>query len=242
MKKILLFMACTALVSTAGFGVNAGMLKTAMRVENAPNASVIHVAANADDGLYAPVAPEGSAFVRFFNAANPDKSIEIKAGSKSYDALAFNTATSYYVVPKGSVDLTIDGNSSKNDIVAGKFYTVTQQKDTKSLIVSEDQAIQDKAKASITLYNYTKIDDAKLSATLNGKDVDIVSDVDSYKTATRELNPFELDLKVTAAEKELAHPAPVTVERGFAYGLFLTEGKDGKVQTAWIVSKTDTKK
>src|SRR5688572_6556184 len=83
-----------------------------------------HNAAAQDQGLYDPLPPEGSAFVRFLSESSGTGSVQAKANSKGYDYLTAKQVSSYYIVPQGPVKAEIGAASKDFNAEAGKFYTV----------------------------------------------------------------------------------------------------------------------
>ena len=78
-------------------------------------------AGGADAGLYDPKAPEGSAFVRFINMGSAV--VTPKAKGKAYHSLVAGEASAYFVVPQGTVKVSLGGAALEKDLVAKLYYT-----------------------------------------------------------------------------------------------------------------------
>ena len=100
--------------------------------------------AGTDEGLYDPVAPEGSAFVRFVNIGSGVASVSVN--NKKYDSISAYSATPYYVVPKGKVKILFGGQKIKENILAGNYYTVSK---TRVVFITKDIENKNRAKATL---------------------------------------------------------------------------------------------
>lgn len=198
-------------------------------------------AAGPDEGLYAPVPPEGSAFVRFVQADPSIKNgAKPKAGGKSYDGRDFATSSPYYVVPKGKTALELDAGKLERDLEAGKFYTVVLASGS-ALSILEDKAADNRAKALIQLYNLSSKPDLALK-TVDGK-VEIVPATAPGASGLREINAVKVPLAVFGAGASGSEPVgDVTLERGKALGVFVFDNGLGGVQMTQVVASTDTTK
>mgnify|MGYP003394246300 CR=1 FL=1 len=109
-----------------------------------------------DEGLYDPLPPEGSAFVRFFSESTDPASQQAKANGKGYDYLHPKEISSYYIVPQGKIAAVIGKTANDFDAEAGKFYTVVLN-NKEQLEVKTDPANDNQAKAQIIFYNLSEI-------------------------------------------------------------------------------------
>lgn len=191
--------------------------------------------AGADDGLYDPVAPEGSAFVRYVNADTEEAAPSVNG--KSYDNVAFATVTPYYVVPKGDADIKFGAGSTKQAVEASKFYTAVLQKGTVKVIT--DTVSANRAKAQLALYNLTD----KATATLKANDkIEVVKDVAAGSVGVFDVNAMKIKLAVFSGADSLGDAGEQNLERGFSYGVFAIAKADGTTQVVAVKAETDTKK
>jgi alginate O-acetyltransferase complex protein AlgF len=192
-------------------------------------------ASNADDGLYDPVAPEGSAFVRFIGHGGAEKP---SINGKSYESVEALKATAYYVAHEGQIEAVLGAAKVKSPVKAGKFYSAVVS--DKALVLLEDPVLTNKAKAQIVFYNLS--DAAKLSLkTADDKKIGIVEGVGQNKNDVREINPVSVNLAVYDGDKKIADLGSVALERGQSYGV-IAAGKAGAVKAAVVQAKTDTTK
>ncbi len=193
--------------------------------------------ANPDSGLYDPLPPEGASFIRFINLN--DQSTESRAGKangKSYKFLAYKEASSYFVMKDMSVKSHFGTAAHDFEIEPQKFYTLALLPDDKTILVLEDEANTNRAKAQIQVYNMSAYDMISLKA--KGGSIDIVKDIEQAKSDTRQINPLKIDLSIFNGEDQVFDAGTQTLERGESYSLFVV-GKDDAI---WVQSRTDTTK
>lgn len=193
--------------------------------------------ANADEGLYDPVAPEGSAFVRFFNAIEGE-SVKPEANGKAYAALGFGESSSYVVVPQGDAQFVFGGAAGTEQIVSGEFYTVVRR-GSGQLLVLKDEPNTNKAKALLTLYNFSGHEGLTLK-TEDGK-IAIIESVALDSESARKINPVSLGFSLYEGDKSLLTLEGQPLERGMAYGLFALSKESGEVVLVRVEGRTDTK-
>ena len=88
---------------------------------------------NQDEGLYDPVAPAGSAFVRFISVdpSMKDGDDSPTVNGKEYDGVPFATVSPYFVIPKGDLKTTfhqaIDNDASRiRESFTRRFCALTE--------------------------------------------------------------------------------------------------------------------
>jgi hypothetical protein len=188
--------------------------------------------ANPDSGLYDPLPPEGSAFVRFINSTPSKGSEEVKAQGKTYDYLDYKEASAYYAMPGGSIDAQVGGVKKTFDAAAGGFYTLVL--DDGELRVFEDEQNNNRAKAQITLYNLGGDNGLNLK-TADGK-VEVIPGTATDQTGVRQINPVKVPLALFKDEQKLKDLGPVSLERSQAYSVILFPTKEA----ALVKSTTNT--
>lgn len=197
--------------------------------------------AGPDEGLYDPLPPEGSAFVRFINA-KPDASESLKPSldGKSYDDLDFSEVSSYYVKPAAeSVKVAFEGaGETTGKLEEGKFYTAVLRGSGVEII--EDAATENRTKALVLFYNLTDKNALGLK-TADGKTA-IVPDVKSGDVGSREMNAVRIGFSVAEGDSAVAKVDEQALQRGSAYAVIAMTGKDGAPQALFVPSRTDTTK
>ena len=186
--------------------------------------------ADTDFGLYDPVAPDGSAFVRFINMT--DDEVTPQLNRKKFDALTNNQVSDYFVVPKGPVRFFVGDQKADHDIVAGKFYTVVN---SKNIVVLEDIANNNRSKATIAFYNFSGISSLTLKA--KGGAVNVLQDVESDSTKARDMNAVKIDFSIYNGEEFLVELSEEIIERGNHYSIFY----DGTA-AQFVTATTNTRK
>lgn len=197
------------------------------------------LAENADEGLYDPVPPDGSAFVRFVNIDPAVKDEGPDANGKEYDDVEFGTVSPYYVVPKGELKTTFESATATAPIEEGKFYTqVLSGKEIKTIT---DSVSNVPAKAQVSLYNLSASSPELSLKTADGKTAITQTPVKPFETATRAMNAVKVGTAVYKGDGKVADVDSLVLERGKAYGVFVMDD-GGKAKIVTAQAKTDTKK
>jgi len=195
------------------------------------------LAANAqDEGLYDPVAPEGSAFIRFLDLSDGDNQ-DGKIGRKSYGKLQKRLLSAYYPVEAQEIKISIGIKNAEKEIEEGEYYTAVANDE--SLSVLKDAKIGDMSKAVINLYNFTS--EEEISLVTREKNIAVIETVESGKTNSREVNAMTLNLDIQSDETVLAGIDELTLERRNVSNILLLENDNG-YETTVSKSKTDTTK
>jgi alginate O-acetyltransferase complex protein AlgF len=186
-----------------------------------------------DAGLYDPLPPEGSAFVRFVSESPDGGSKQAKANDKDYDFLSSKQITSYYVVPQGSVKAKIGEAAKDFNAESGKFYTVVLNEGG-ALDVKTDPQNDNQAKSQIVFYNLSDKPNLSLK-TADGK-VEIVPPQATGAVADKQINPVKVSLAVFDGETKLKDLGSVSLERGASYSAIAMNDKD----IEWVKASTST--
>lgn len=189
--------------------------------------------ANADSGLYDPLPPEGSAFVRFLSDAQDKGSEQVKANGKTFDYVSYKDVSSYYVIPQGKVAAEIGTARTDFNAESGKFYTVILT-DKKDLRVEADPVNGNQAKAQIIMYNLSEQNDLSLK-TADGK-VEVVPPLAAGKMSERQINPVKVPLAVYKGGVKIKDLGEVSLDRSSSYSAVVTDEND----VQWIRSTTNT--
>jgi alginate O-acetyltransferase complex protein AlgF len=186
-----------------------------------------------DQGLYDPLPPEGSAFVRFVSESPENGSKQAKANDKGYDYLNFKQVSSYYVIPKGAVKASIGSAAKDFNAESGKFYTVVLNEGG-ALEVKDDPKNENEAKSQIVFYNLTDKPDLSLK-TADGKVV-IVPPLSAGAVGDKQINPVKVSIAIFDGETKLKDLGPVSLERGSSYSAIAMNDKD----VEWVQASTNT--
>lgn len=186
-----------------------------------------------DQGLYDPLPPEGSAFVRFVSESPENGSKQAKANDKGYDYLNFKQVSSYYVIPKGAVKASIGSAAKDFNAESGKFYTVVLNEGG-ALEVKDDPKNENEAKSQIVFYNLTDKPDLSLK-TADGKVV-IVPPLSAGAVGDKQINPVKVSIAIFDGDTKLKDLGPVSLERGASYSAIAMNDKD----VEWVQASTNT--
>jgi len=190
--------------------------------------------ANMDTGLYDPLPPEGSAFVRYINAAGEKGSKQTGANGKGYVYLENHEVSPYFVVEAEKTKVTFGELSHEFELEEGKFYSVLWQDD---LSVIEDIPSDNRAKSQILFYNLAS--DNALSLKTTEGNVSIITDVNKNEVKAREINPVKINVSVFDGDTEFKQAETLSMERGMVYSAFAFDDSDDVV---WVRSTTNTTK
>lgn len=167
-------------------------------------------------GLYAPASPPDSAFVRLINASALPLSAALNGKVTLVPKASIGT---YLIIPQGSVAAKSGKVSMNLPVSAGKFYSAVWNGKTFRLMA--DASADDRAKALLTVYNLSKAPLLDLK-TADGK-LSVVSGVKPGESGNRAVNGITVDLVAFNGPKMVATFKGVSVERGSAYAIVVTD-------------------
>jgi alginate O-acetyltransferase complex protein AlgF len=186
-----------------------------------------------DQGLYDPLPPEGSAFVRFINEYETTTSQQAKANGKGFDYLNFKQVSSYYVVPQGSVKAEVGAATKDFSAESGKFYTVVLNEDG-AVDVKTDPPNENQAKSQIILYNLSDKDNLSLK-TADGA-VEIVPPQAAGQVADKQINPVKVSLALFDGTTKIQDIGAVSLDRGVSYSAIVLSNNE----VEWVRASTNT--
>ncbi|MFP4313015.1 MAG: alginate O-acetyltransferase AlgF [Alphaproteobacteria bacterium] len=189
--------------------------------------------ANPDAGLYDPLPPEGSAFIRFIGDYNDTGSDEATLNGKAYEYVEFKEITSYFVVPEGETEISIGDAQDSYSIEAGKFYSVVQTGEN-DLALMEDKPNENRAKALLNFYNLTE--NGSLSVKTNDGSVEVIEEVSDAQSGHREINPVKVNLAVYDGDTLIKDLGSVSMDRSNSYNI-VAFNEDAVI---WSQSSTNT--
>ena len=179
-------------------------------------------------GLYDPEPPANSAFVRVINAGSG----EVKAGidAVAYGAVAGQNASAYRVIPQGAHKLAAGAANKDLNVLAKRFYSVIVNGG--DVQVLEDPANPGQTKASLAIYNLSKISSIALK-TDDGKTT-VVDGVAPGTVKSQAVNAIKVGLAAFNGSSKIASFPAVQLERGSTYStIVFSESK-----AVWVRSST----
>lgn len=173
--------------------------------------------AAANRSVYGPEAPGDSAFVRVVNAVPGSPPLEAELGSTRFGALAYGQASPYrpvtpdiYVFAAGSLEQELIPG-------AGRYYTVAALPD--AVVVLEDPAHTDPARAQLFLYNLSTLPRVDL-ATADGKTA-VVAGVKPRSSGLAVVNAVAARLAVRSGGAQLRAVGDLGLSRGSSFSVFV---------------------
>lgn len=184
----------------------------------------------ADEALYGPAAPPGSAYVRVFNATSQPLAAA-QVGAKRIDQTAVASASDFVFLPPGRHELVAGGHSQAVEMASGQAYTAVV--DGAGIQILEAGRFDNRLKALVMFYNLTG-ESALTLRTVDGG-TEVVGSTPAPGLQTREVNPVNVDFAVFAGERKLADAPPVQLQRGRVFSLFAVEVA-GRPTLQWVVN------
>lgn len=189
-----------------------------------------------DAGLYDPVAPAGSAFVRFINNGATEAALKPVVQTKTFEEASFGEATAYVPVRGGqTATIKLGAVSAEQPLVAGGYYTAILQGTT--LKVVTDDALSNPAKAMIAFYNLSNHPNLTLK-TADGA-TEVVAPVAQQAGGYRLINGVRVALSVYDGATKLADVGPVDLKRGEATTILVRQ-PGTEVKVSITQARTDT--
>ena len=189
--------------------------------------------ANADAGLYDPLPPEGSAFVRFVSLDEAEGSKEAQVNNKTMDHVRFKDVSSYYVTPQGPMKTRIGSVQKVFNVEAGNFYTVVLSKN-QDLQLFQDEENNNQAKSQIIFYNFSS--DSNLSLKTSDGKVEIIPAVPTGQNGAKQINPVKVSMGIYNGDKLVKDLGAVPLERSHSYSVVAFPNNEMK----WMASTTNT--
>lgn len=190
------------------------------------------VAQAGDGGLYGPVAPPGSAFIRVFNASDTDE-LTAKVGNESIADIRAWGASDFIFLPAGTHSLSAGNTNDSVTLAAGRYYTAVAGSGPVKLLDNDNSG--NRLKALLILYNLT----GKSALSLRTQDggTIVIPDVASKTSGKREVNPSKVQLAVYDGDKKIADAPPVSLARGQAFSLFVVgDASAATPRMAWAIN------
>lgn len=187
-------------------------------------------AARADEGLYGPAAPPGSAFVRIFNGST-QSIIDARVGPEDFNEIPAFDASEFTFLPPGTYELTAGPIKQKVSLQPDRFYTAAIL-DGKVQLLDNDR-YANRMKALVVLYNLSG--DGELSLkTADGKTA-VVEKVAPGRSGQREVNAIRTQFALYKGDQRVASVRQISLERGRAASLFVA-GTAAQPVPVWVVN------
>ncbi len=190
----------------------------------------------ADDDLYDPAPPPGSAFVRVVHAAPGAGTVSAELDGVDQAGLGLGAVTPYIAMQRGARKVKVGAKAEASlEVAAGGWYTVVLTGDGKKTQVLQDPINTNMAKAQLVLYNLTATPGAVLE-TADGS-LEVIGAVAAMGSGHRAVNPLEVDLAVHLGDRQVQVFPGVELSEGLGYSVVLT-GAPGQEQAVWITNQT----
>lgn len=185
--------------------------------------------------LYDPEPPANSAYVRVIVAADgPAMALSVD-GKPRGSALAAGDAGEYLVLPAGTHTLKLSAGGQVLETTleapAGKALTLayTSRANGAQPLRFEDKANTNKLKAVLTAYHLAP-GSGPLDVTAGERAQVVFPTVAEGTSVSRPVNPLNIGFGIARSGTALADPgAPLAMEYGGTYSLFILPGHDGPV-------------
>lgn len=187
-----------------------------------------------EGGLYAPIAPKGSTFVRAYNAGNTE--LNVSVGNTALSDVSPLGSTDFAFMPAGSYSAKVGSTTIPVKLDADHYYTLVNQPGIAPKLV-EDPAFKNKQKALLRVQNLS--DTNVTLRTADGK-TKVVDSVAPSAHGEREVNPVKITLALFKGENKVSDLKPITLARGQVVSLYVT-GSGNELLPNWVKrpAKTD---
>ena len=181
--------------------------------------------AAANRSVYGPEAPGDSAFVRIVNAVPGSRPLETELGATRFDPLPYAQASPYRPV---TPDIYVFSASSiEQEIIpgSGRYYTIAVLPD--AVVVLEDPAHTDPARAQLFLYNLSSLARVELT-TADGK-TKVIPGVASRSSGLAVVNAVAARLAVRSGGTQVKAIGDLGLARGSSTSVFVLGGASSAV-------------
>ncbi|RJG09703.1 alginate O-acetyltransferase [Pseudomonas cavernicola] len=184
--------------------------------------------AQADEAaLYGPVAPDGSTFIRGYNAGSA--TFDLSLGSVQLRAIAPRASSDFKFLPAGSYTAKSGGQSLPVQLKVNKYYTMVQLPGG-ALSLVDEPVFRNRQKAMLRLQNLS--DSSLTLKTADGK-TEVIKPVSANSRGEREINPVKVRLALFAGDRKISDLDPLVLERGEIVCLYVT-GTADKLSPVWV--------
>jgi alginate O-acetyltransferase complex protein AlgF len=189
---------------------------------------ILCTAVFAQEGLYDPVPPADSAFVRIIQADRSLGAASLSIGDIAYGELEYLSISPYQIVPQGAHEGLFGGIAAALEVAAGNFYTVVVAGGKPLLL--QDPVNGNLTKTLLILYNLSDL------ATVDMKTADgstaVITGVTSQTLNSILVNPIEISLAAYVENQLVQAFNDLSLKPGATYSMIVTNPADA----AWSVS------
>lgn len=190
--------------------------------------------AGAQAGLYAPAAPENSAFVRVAAVHRPVQE-RLAVGPITFTPLLLGEVSPYRIVPVEGYVLGGRGGTFFTP-EAGAFYTIIPGDGREHRIIS-DTAHRDRARAQLNLYNVT---DSPVGLQALEPAGEIFSALSPGERVDRLLNALSVVVQATYSGTGAGARQSISMERGASFSVFVFYRAPGVVESRVVKASVVT--
>jgi alginate O-acetyltransferase complex protein AlgF len=184
-------------------------------------------------GLYGPVAPADSAYVRVLNLSGAPAEVMLSSKTKSQKVNAGQLGP-YLFTPPGTRTVTVNQTAQDVDLQAKSAYTLVY--DGSSLASIVDPYANDPTKALVAFYNLT--DQPLALKTKDGKHA-LVDNIDKNQSGVRPVNEVKIGLAAFNGEQNVATFDETLLKKGRSYS-YLVVPQGGSVRAISQANSLDT--
>ncbi len=175
--------------------------------------------------VYGPEIPGDAAFVRIVNAAPGSSPLQAELGATAFDPLPYAQVSPYRAVTPDIYLFSAFDQELEIIPMSGRYYTVAVLPE--AIVVLEDPAHTDPARAQLFLYNLSSLPRIDL-ATADGK-TRVISDVRSRSSGLAIVNAVAASLAVTSGGARVKLVGDLGLARGSSFSVFVLGGGSATV-------------
>ncbi|MCX7039326.1 MAG: alginate O-acetyltransferase AlgF [Spirochaetes bacterium] len=175
--------------------------------------------------VYGPEVPGDAAFVRIVNGVPGSTPLASELGATLFDPLAYAEVSPYRAVTPDIYLFSAAGEEQEIIPLSGRYYTVAVLPG--AVVVLEDPAHTDPARAQLFLYNFSSLPSADL-ATADGK-TRVIATVLPRSSGLAVVNAVAASLAVTSGGARVKLIGDLGLARGSSFSVFVLGGGSAAV-------------
>jgi alginate O-acetyltransferase complex protein AlgF len=175
--------------------------------------------------VYGPEVPGDAAFVRILNVVPGSSPLEPELGATVFDPLAYSEVSPYRAVTPDIYLFSVADKEQEIIPMSGRYYTVAVL--PSAIVVLEDPAHTDPARAQLFLYNFSSLPRVDL-ATADGK-TRVIAAVPSGSSGLAVVNAVAASLAVTSGGARVKAIGDLGLARGSSFSVFVLGGGSATV-------------
>lgn len=171
--------------------------------------------------VYGPEVPGDAALVRIVNAVPGSSPLQAELGATSFDPLPYAQISPYRTVTPDIYLFSAAGVEQEIIPLSGRYYTVAVLPG--AIVVLEDPAHTDPARAQLFLYNFSLLSRIDL-ATADGK-TSVIAGVRSRSSGLAVVNAVAAPLAVMSGGSRVKAIGDLGLARGSSFSVFVLGGE-----------------